>query len=169
MNKFADFRKEKCLRDQRSAELFRSLPREHKEKQYQIIKEILQLSIREQLCDDIRRNRLETEYYELLCKIARENGGRVELNLDDNLCFGTLTYWGNKMTIDSTLEPKISELTDLFKDSDTISISAAGRYFTLQLSFDLTDKKEEASYTDELHALSDRLWETLEENIHGKL
>ena len=163
MNKQADFRQEKALRDLWLKEQIQSSALEHRKTQRELIKQIMKLSLQEQIPDHSRRKKLETEYYNLLYSIAQENGGRVELDIDENLLFGALTYWGTELTMDGAFYPKLNELTELMNDCDTVSISAEGFYFKLQLSFDLTCKDPEHSHSPEIQTLTAQLMETFKD------
>lgn len=161
MNKFEDYRAERMIQDRKIADRIRNAP--NREKQIELVTEILLLGTREQTLDDRRRKRVETEYYELLCNIAKENGGRVELDIDENLCFGALSYRGSALTIDSAFDPKIDDFTALLKESDTIDLSAKGMEFELKLTFDLTEQSNKAANAEKLEALTEQLFRLVTE------
>ena len=139
MKKQADFRQHKAQREKHLAEQFYS-DQAYREVQLKSIKQFLRTNLQHQP-DFMRKHKVETEYYDLLHRLAEENGGCVELDINEEFHYGTLTYWGNEFVIDTDFSPTIKQLAELIADSDTLQISMEKNFFKFQLSFDLTKKK----------------------------
>ena len=139
MKKQADFRQHKAQREKHLAEQFYS-DQAYREKQLQSIKQFLRTNLQQQP-NLPQKHKVETEYYDLLHRLAEENRACVELDINEDFHYGTLTYWGSEFVIDADFSPTIKQLAELIADSDTLQISMEKNFFKIQLSFDLTKKE----------------------------
>ena len=143
MKKQADFRQAKMHRDLWFSQHCSTIRKASRIDVHELIELFFALEQRQyiRIKDHARRMRLEKDYYELFWALGEENGGRVELDIDEEYYYGTLTYCGDSLLIDNTFTPGIKQMSEIIADSDTISISAADNCFKLQLSFDMNKRE----------------------------
>ena len=96
--------------------------------------------------NDERKIRVTEEYYDLLCALARVNGGRVELDWNEQYPIATLTYWGEELTLDRDFSSEWESFSSILRDCDTVNFSAEGKNFKLLMSFDLRNPNSPKLY-----------------------
>ena len=88
--------------------------------------------------DSLRTARVTVNHYHSLCRLALINGGRVELEFDEQSNLATLSYLGKELILDTDFSQEPKMFSEIFADCDTINISADGEFFKILMSFDLT-------------------------------
>ena len=99
-----------------------------------------------QAVNEERKIRVTEDYYHMLCKLARINGGRVELDWNEQCPIATLTYWGEELTLDRDFSSEWENFSSILRDCDTVNFSAEGKNFKLLMSFDLRNPNSPKLY-----------------------
>ena len=89
-----------------------------------------------------KRKRVEEEYYPLLCKLAEENCGFIELDLDEETYMACLTVRVDSFVVDGDFFPTIGQFGKLIADADTFSLAPHEESIVMQLTFDLIDNEK---------------------------
>lgn len=98
-------------------------------------------------------NNLENKYYLSLCQIAKIQGGRVELKIDEKTLYGHLVYFGEELILGNINCTDLLVFSDIVAASDDIFISANEGYFKLEFLFQLFDKIFVVDHTDEIEKI----------------
>lgn len=85
-------------------------------------------------------NNLENIFYPVLCQIAKVQGGRVELKIDEETLYGYLIYSGEELILGNINCRDLFHFSSLVAASNDIFISVHEECFKLEFSFQLFDK-----------------------------
>ena len=96
--------------------------------------------------NEARKTHVTEDYYHVLCALARVNGGRVELDWNEQCPIATLTYWGEELTLDRDFSSEWENFSSILRDCDTVNFSAEGKNFKLLMSFDLRNPNSQKLY-----------------------
>lgn len=87
--------------------------------------------------DEERRQRVENLYYVGLCKIARVHGGRVQLDINEEFYYASLTYIGKELIFDRSDFLELLRFMNVLQNADTFTASVSGEYLVLEFTFAL--------------------------------
>lgn len=89
-------------------------------------------------------------FYPALCDIAKLQGGRVVLDLDEALHFAQLSYTGGYLILGETNQSCFLTFLDIMTAADDMVLSAKESYFEIQFMFALCDKVQVEDHSEEI-------------------
>lgn len=93
---------------------------------------------------------LEHIFYPCLCDIAKTQGGRVELEIDDETFFAQLVYIGYGLTLNNILCTELSDFSAAMSAAEDVFISVEERGIKIQFIFHLYDKVQVADHSAQI-------------------
>ena len=93
---------------------------------------------------------LENVFFPQLCKIAKIQGGRVELDINEETFFAELVYIGDDLTLNNIFCTDLSDFSAIVSAAEDIYISVKGEYFKFQFLFNLYDTIKVADHAKEI-------------------
>lgn len=87
-----------------------------------------------------RWNQLEHEFYPTFCTIAKMQGGRVELKINEETLIGQIVYTGEELILDNAVCRNQEDFAAVVSSATDIFITAQGDCFQIQFLFQLFDE-----------------------------
>lgn len=107
--------------------------------------------------NEARWNRLEQEFYPALCEIAKAQGGRVELNIEEDTLTGQLVYMGEKLALGSADPEGLAAFSEIIAVSEDIFISTHDRCSKFQFIFCLYDKVFVEDHSEQIAEIKEKI------------
>lgn len=104
-----------------------------------------------------RWKRLEQEFYPALCMIAQAQGGRVELNIEEDTLTGQLVYIGAGLTLGSSDPEGLAAFSRIVATAEDIFVSTYDGCSKLQFLFCLYDKVFVEDHADQIAEIKEKI------------
>ncbi|MDO5379155.1 MAG: hypothetical protein Q4G52_12565 [Clostridia bacterium] len=104
-----------------------------------------------------RWNRLEQEFYPALCEIAQTQGGRVELNMEEDSLTGRLVYIGEGLVLGNADPEGLAAFSRIVAAAEDIFVSTHDGYSKLQFIFCLYDKVFVEDHAEQIAELKEKI------------
>lgn len=96
-------------------------------------------------------------FYPELCDMAKFQGGRVVLDIDEDLHFAQLTYTGGYLILGETNQSCFLDFLDIMTAADDVIFSVKANYFEIQFLFALYDKVRVEDHSKEIQETIKRM------------
>lgn len=155
MRKYVDYIREHELEEAKIEARCKEIMSPQTPERMQLLAEIIETDLNQYriVKDEARRNRVENRHYPALCELARIQGGRVELDIDETYYYASIIYIGKELLIDGSYPLESAHFTQVIQDADTTIIEADGDYFQLRFTFEMNQKEFITDRTAELNDL----------------
>lgn len=104
-----------------------------------------------------RWDKLEQEFYPVLCEIAKIQGGCVELKIAEEPLTGQLVYTGEVLTLDSSNLKGLTTFSRIVAAAEDIFVSTHDGYFKFQFFFCLHDKVFVEDHTEQITKIKEKI------------
>ncbi|MGL0834056.1 hypothetical protein [Faecalibacterium duncaniae] len=101
--------------------------------------------------------RLEQEFYPALCMIAQAQGGRVELNIEEDTLIGQLVYIGAGLTLGSSDPEGLAAFSRIVSASEDIFVSTHDGCSKFQFIFCLYDKVFVEDHAEQIAEIKEKI------------
>lgn len=117
-----------------------------------------------------RWNQLVDAFYPCLCELAEIQGGRVELEIDEETLFAQLVYTGDHLIIDDTFSMSLENFSAIVASSEDVFISIKDEYIQFQFFFRLFDHVQVADHSKEIAEIERKIrWHRFENRLLHKM
>lgn len=106
---------------------------------------------------DIREILLKFIYPEF-SQMAKVEGGRITLEIDDESLIGTLTYYGHNLILNNVFCHNLLCLQMLLEITNDLSIQAKENMLELKFMFNLYEKEKVADHSKEIRKLQEQIY-----------
>lgn len=103
------------------------------------------------------RRMWEKVIYSYLCTVAKDQGGRVTLNISEDTLTGSLVYFGHELIINNLYCSTLNCFRLMLAYTDDFFISADDRLIELHFLFHIYDQKQVEDHTEEIRNLQKQL------------
>lgn len=154
-------------------------PSEREWQRFELTKELVkaQESQFQRIKNNEKWEQLEDVFFPCLSKIAKIQGGRVELNINEETFFAELVYIGDDLTLNNIFCTDLADFSAMVSAAEDIYVSVKDGYFKFQFLFHLYDKVKVADHSEEIleikrkiqcHRLENALLEKILSDNEGK-
>ena len=117
-----------------------------------------------------RWRQLVDVFYPCLCELANIQGGRVELEIDEETFFAKLVYTGNNLILDDTFSMSLTGFSDIVASSEDVFVSTKDGYLQFQFFFHLYDNVQIADHSKEIEEIEKKIrWHRFESRLLKKM
>ena len=96
--------------------------------------------------------------YPILCEMAKIQGGRVTLNIDEESLVGKLTYCGHELFINNVFCNDLKCFRLMLAHTEDFYIASKDGLVEVQFIFHLYDEKKVADHSDEIKKLQEQIY-----------
>lgn len=152
MKKEVDFITEHEKEMQMLNELTGVLPSKRDWQRFELSKELVeaQQSQFKRIKNEKKWAQLENVFFPQLCKIAKIQGGRVELDINEKTFFAELVYIGDDLILNNIFCTDLTDFSAIVSAAEDIYVSVKGGYFKFQFQFNLYDMVKVADHAKEI-------------------
>lgn len=112
-----------------------------------------------------RWNQLVDVFYPCLCEIAKIQGGRVELEIDEETFFAQLVYIGNDLILNNIFCTDLTDFSSIVSAAEDIFISVKEKCFKFQFMFHLYIKIQIEDHSKEIAEINKKIQHYRIENM----
>lgn len=113
-------------------------------------------------------HRLEADFYPNLCRIAKVQGGRVEMDMNEDTFSVKLTYMGNALSLDKGACMGLSEFSTIVSAAEDVSISVSDGFFKIEFLFEPFNLIQVSDHSEEIAKIKRKIWHHKLEHINTK-
>lgn len=159
MNKRVDFITEHNEEMKELLEAPHMPPNEREWQRLQLTKELVeaQESQYARIKNKERWDKLEREFYPVLCEIAKIQGGCVELKIDEAALTGQLVYTGEGLTLGNSDPKGQTTFSKIVASAEDIFVSTHEGYFKFQFFFCLYDKVFVEDHAEQIAKIKEKI------------
>lgn len=107
--------------------------------------------------NEARWEQVEKSFYPWLCQIAKLQGGKVTMDLNENTYLGTLVYVGKLMILNNVFCRELYEFADMIRKAADVFISSENNCCKITLLYDLYDEVRIADNTTQIADIQRRI------------
>jgi len=108
--------------------------------------------------DEEKWNHLEEDFYPNLCKIAEMQGGRAEMDMNEDTFSVKLTYMGNALLLDKSVCMGLSEFSAIVSAAEDVSISVSDGFFKIEFLFEPFNLIQVSDHSEEIAEIKRKIW-----------
>lgn len=136
-----------------------TLPTKREWQRFELTKELVaeQESQFKRVKNEERWNQLVDVFYPCLCKIAKIQGGRVELDINEETFFAQLVYIGNDLTLNNIFCTDLTDFSSIVSAAEDIFVSVKEECFKFRFIFHLYSKIQIEDHSKEIAEINKKI------------